>query len=67
MMKRGFPVVGSRILVMGLAFKENCPDIRNSKAPFVHQFVWGEMDGPVPFHYSGAGIAQELGLERAHA
>ena len=32
MMKRGFPVVGSRILVMGLAFKENCPDIRNSKA-----------------------------------
>jgi UDP-N-acetyl-D-galactosamine dehydrogenase len=32
MMKRGFPVVGSRILVMGLAFKENTPDIRNSKA-----------------------------------
>ncbi|HEY6630281.1 MAG TPA: nucleotide sugar dehydrogenase [Rhizobiaceae bacterium] len=32
MMRRGFPVVGSRILVMGLAFKENCPDIRNSKA-----------------------------------
>jgi UDP-N-acetyl-D-galactosamine dehydrogenase len=32
MMKRGFPVVGSRILVMGLAFKENCPDVRNSKA-----------------------------------
>jgi UDP-N-acetyl-D-glucosamine/UDP-N-acetyl-D-galactosamine dehydrogenase len=31
MMKRGFPVVGSRILVMGLAFKENCPDLRNSK------------------------------------
>ncbi|MBX3581637.1 MAG: nucleotide sugar dehydrogenase [Rhizobiaceae bacterium] len=32
MMTRGFPVVGSRILVMGLAFKENCPDMRNSKA-----------------------------------
>jgi UDP-N-acetyl-D-galactosamine dehydrogenase len=31
MMCRGFPVVGSRILVMGLAFKENCPDLRNSK------------------------------------
>jgi UDP-N-acetyl-D-glucosamine/UDP-N-acetyl-D-galactosamine dehydrogenase len=31
MMKRGFPVVGSRVLVMGLAFKENCPDLRNSK------------------------------------
>ena len=31
MMKRGFPVVGSRVLIMGLSFKENCPDLRNSK------------------------------------
>lgn len=31
MMSKGFPVVGSRILVMGLSFKENCPDLRNSK------------------------------------
>jgi len=31
MMTRSFPVVGSRILVLGLAFKENCPDLRNSK------------------------------------
>nr|WP_040620114.1 nucleotide sugar dehydrogenase [Rhodovulum sp. PH10] len=31
MMRRGFPVVGSRVLVLGLTFKENCPDLRNSK------------------------------------
>ncbi len=31
MMRKGIPVVGSRILVMGAAFKENCPDLRNSK------------------------------------
>jgi len=31
MMTRGFPVVGSRVLVMGLTFKENCPDLRNSR------------------------------------
>ncbi|RWO52427.1 nucleotide sugar dehydrogenase [Mesorhizobium sp.] len=31
MMKRGFPVVGSRVLVLGIAFKENCPDLRNTK------------------------------------
>ena len=31
MMARGFPVVASRILVLGLAFKENCSDLRNSK------------------------------------
>ena len=31
MIRMGFPVVGSRILVMGLAFKENCPDLRNTR------------------------------------
>ncbi|MER9335524.1 nucleotide sugar dehydrogenase [Mesorhizobium sp. M0293] len=31
MMRKGIAVVGSRILVMGAAFKENCPDLRNSK------------------------------------
>ena len=29
--RRGKPVAGSRILVLGLAFKENCPDLRNTK------------------------------------
>jgi phospholipid/cholesterol/gamma-HCH transport system ATP-binding protein len=42
-------------------------DIRKSDTPFVHQFVWGEMDGPVPFHYPGAGLAQELGVGSHHA
>lgn len=31
MVKKRIQVVGSKILVMGLSFKENCPDIRNSK------------------------------------
>ena len=31
MLRRGFPVVNSRILVMGLSFKEDCPDLRNSR------------------------------------
>ncbi len=31
MIKKRIHVKGSRILVMGLAFKENCPDLRNSK------------------------------------
>jgi len=31
MMRKGLPVVGSRILIMGASFKENCPDVRNSK------------------------------------
>ncbi len=31
MMRRRLHVTGSRILVMGLAFKENCPDVRNTR------------------------------------
>ncbi|MBB5021962.1 nucleotide sugar dehydrogenase [Desulfurispira natronophila] len=31
LISRGFKVKGSRILVLGLTFKENCPDIRNSQ------------------------------------
>jgi UDP-N-acetyl-D-galactosamine dehydrogenase len=31
MTKRRLQVDGARILVMGLAFKENCPDIRNTR------------------------------------
>jgi UDP-N-acetyl-D-galactosamine dehydrogenase len=31
MIKRGLQIQKARILVLGLAFKENCPDIRNTK------------------------------------
>jgi len=31
MMQRKIQVSGSRVLVLGLAFKENCPDLRNSR------------------------------------
>ncbi len=31
MTKQGINVVGSRVLLLGFAFKENCPDFRNTK------------------------------------
>ena len=31
MIQAGFPVKGSHVNVLGLTFKENCPDLRNSK------------------------------------
>ena len=31
MMKKRIQVEGARVLVMGLAFKENCPDLRNTR------------------------------------
>ena len=32
MIKKGTPVKGSKVLLLGITFKENCPDIRNTKA-----------------------------------
>lgn len=31
MARRGLVIAGSRVLVLGLSFKENCPDLRNSR------------------------------------
>ncbi len=31
MLRRGLNPVGARVLVLGLAFKENCPDLRNTR------------------------------------
>ena len=32
MIKKNIPVNGSKVLVLGITFKENCPDVRNTKA-----------------------------------
>ena len=31
MLKKGIHVLGSKILILGFTFKENCPDVRNTK------------------------------------
>ena len=31
MLKKGIQVLGSKVLIMGFTFKENCPDVRNTK------------------------------------
>ncbi|MCT7590697.1 Vi polysaccharide biosynthesis UDP-N-acetylglucosamine C-6 dehydrogenase TviB [Aliarcobacter butzleri] len=31
MIKKGYKIEGSKVLVLGITFKENCPDIRNSR------------------------------------
>ena len=42
---------------------EGTPDeIRASTDPFIHQFVHGESDGPVAFHYASRPYAADVGL-----
>ena len=38
-------------------------DIRRSADAFTHQFVWGEADGPVSFHYPAAPLRDQLFAE----
>lgn len=47
----------------GVIAAQGTPDeLRASDEPFVHQFVHGEEDGPVPFHYPALPYADELEL-----
>lgn len=40
MLKKGLPVKGNKILMLGITFKENCPDIRNTRAiDIYHELV----------------------------
>ncbi|WP_018867258.1 MULTISPECIES: nucleotide sugar dehydrogenase [unclassified Thioalkalivibrio] len=65
MIRKGFPVVGSRILVLGLAFKENCPDLRNTRVVDIIQDLHGyhaEVEIWDPW-VDAAEARQEYGLE----
>ncbi len=50
----------------GQIVAQGTPDeIKASADPFVHQFVYGEADGPVHFHYPAGPFEQELMRETA--
>lgn len=38
-------------------------EVKKSVTPFVHQFIHGEEDGPVPFHYPAETYQKDLSLE----
>ncbi len=65
MIARDVPVKGSRALVMGLAFKENCPDLRNTRVVDIIQELesYGiEVDIYDPW-VNSAEAKREYGLE----
>jgi len=35
-------------------------EIRASNTPYVHQFIWGEMDGPVAFQYPAPSYKEQI-------
>lgn len=49
------------IVASGVVEAEGTPEeLRQSDKPFVHQFVHGEVDGPVPFHYAAPDYRTDM-------
>ncbi len=48
-------VADGRVIAEGSA-----EQVKASLEPYVHQFVWGEADGPVPFHYPARDYVADL-------
>jgi phospholipid/cholesterol/gamma-HCH transport system ATP-binding protein len=47
----------------GVIVGEGTPaEVRHSSMPYVRQFVLGETEGPVPFHYPARPWAEDVGL-----
>jgi len=37
MIQKGIQIKGAKVLILGITFKENCPDIRNTKVVDIHK------------------------------
>jgi len=65
MLKNGIDVARSTVGVMGVTFKENCPDIRNSKvADLIREIEsWGAKVVAVDCWANPAEVAEEYGIQ----
>ena len=51
------------LIAVGVIVGEGTPEeVRRSELPYVRQFVHGEIDGPVPFHYPAPPYPQDVRL-----
>ncbi len=65
MVQSGIPVKGAKVLMLGITFKENCPDIRNTKAIDVyHNLKSFHMDVDVYDPWaSSSEVKHEYGID----
>ncbi len=65
MLKNGIDVARSTVGVMGVTFKENCPDIRNSKVADLIREVesWGAKVVAIDCWANPAEVAEEYGIK----
>lgn len=77
MLKKGIQVLNSHILILGFTFKENCPDVRNTKVIDIYKALkeynvnitvydpWANPE--VVKHEYGIEVINELPAEKADA
>ena len=77
MLKKGIQVLNSSIVILGFTFKENCPDVRNTKVIDIYRALkeynvnitiydpWANSE--VAKHEYGIDVANQLPLERFDA
>ena len=65
MIQKGLQVKGGKALILGITFKENCPDIRNTRAVDIYQeLVQFGMDVDVYDPWAGLNeVKRELGVD----
>lgn len=65
MIKKDIPVKGSNILMLGITFKENCPDIRNTRAiDIYHELKTYDLNVDVYDPWASADeVRHEYGIE----
>ena len=64
LIKAGKQIMGSKILILGVTFKENCPDIRNSKVADVYHELkeFGLQVDAYDYEADPAEVKQEYGI-----
>ena len=64
LIKIGKQIMGSKILILGVTFKENCPDIRNSKIVDVHDELkeFGLEVDVYDYEANSAEVEEEYGI-----
>ncbi len=59
MLKKGIQILGSEILILGFTFKENCPDVRNTKViDIVNALKEFDINVTIYDHWANSAIAK---------
>lgn len=68
MIKKGHKIEGARVLILGITFKENCPDIRNSRVIDIYRELseFGLKVDVYDPHALPAIVSKEYALELQH-